>query len=69
MGDLQKQELQALFAHEYNHVCRIHILKTLDEMTLLDSLILEGLAEDAVKDLYGENGLLLGYNPTQIKSF
>ena len=23
-------------------------------MTLLDSLILEGLAEDAVKDLYGE---------------
>ncbi|QSB11363.1 hypothetical protein JTI58_06940 [Lysinibacillus fusiformis] len=55
VGDLEKQELQALLAHEYNHVCRIHILrKTLEDMTLLDSLILEGLAEDAVKELYGE---------------
>ncbi|MBG9757822.1 DUF2268 domain-containing protein [Lysinibacillus sphaericus] len=58
VGEVEKQELQALLAHEYNHVCRLHYLKkSLDEMTLLDSLILEGLAECAVKDLYGDRWL------------
>ncbi|QDQ00955.1 hypothetical protein FOH38_11055 [Lysinibacillus fusiformis] len=55
---LEKEELKALFAHEYNHVCRLqYINKSLDEMTLSDSLILEGLAECAVEELYGNKRL------------
>ncbi|WP_341300819.1 DUF2268 domain-containing putative Zn-dependent protease [Lysinibacillus sp. FSL H8-0500] len=55
---LERQELQALFAHEYHHICRMHYLnKSLQDMTLLDSLILEGLAESAVKELYGDQWL------------
>jgi len=58
VGEVEKQELQALFAHEYNHVCRLHhFKKSLDNMTLLDSLILEGLAECTVKELYGDKWL------------
>ncbi len=55
---LEKEELKALLAHEYNHVCRLqYVNKTLDEMTLRDSLILEGLAECAVEELYGDKWL------------
>ncbi|MFJ7733216.1 DUF2268 domain-containing protein [Lysinibacillus sp. NPDC097231] len=58
VGELKKQELQALFAHEYNHVCRLQYLnKSLNEVTLLDSLILEGLAECAVEEIYGDRWL------------
>jgi len=58
VGELKKQELRALFAHEYNHVCRLHYLnKSLNEVTLLDSLILEGLAECAVEEIYGDEWL------------
>jgi len=56
--ELEKQELKALFAHEYNHVCRLQYLnKSLNEVTLLDSLILEGLAECAVEEIYGDKWL------------
>ncbi|MEK8200055.1 DUF2268 domain-containing protein [Lysinibacillus sp. FSL M8-0134] len=59
IGEIETRELQALFAHEYNHVCRLHNLKkSLGDMTLLDSLILEGVAECAVQELYGEKWLL-----------
>ncbi|MDM5250721.1 DUF2268 domain-containing putative Zn-dependent protease [Lysinibacillus sp. G4S2] len=55
IGELEKEELKALFAHEYNHVCRLQYLnKSLNEVTLLDSLILEGLAECAVEEFYGD---------------
>ncbi len=55
---LEKKELQALFAHEYNHVCRLQYLnQTMDHISLKDSLILEGLAESAVAELYGEKWL------------
>jgi len=58
IGGLEKQELKALFAHEYNHVCRLqYVNKSLDEVTLLDSLILEGLAECAVEEIYGDKWL------------
>jgi len=58
VGELKKQELRALFAHEYNHVCRLHCInKSLNEVTLLDSLILEGLAECAVEEIYGDEWL------------
>ena len=52
---LEKEELCALIAHEYNHVCRLQYLKkSFDEVTLKDSLLFEGLAECAVEELYGE---------------
>lgn len=53
--DLTKEEIKAMLAHEYNHVCRMqfnHI--SADKITLKESLIIEGLGEYAIKDLYGE---------------
>jgi uncharacterized protein YjaZ len=49
------KELEALFVHEYHHVCRMQAQKkSPDEYTLLDSIILEGLAEHAVAVHCGE---------------
>jgi uncharacterized protein YjaZ len=49
-----ERELEALFIHEYHHICRLNGLKkSIDEYTLLDSLIMEGLAEDAVHEILG----------------
>lgn len=56
--DLDELELKALLAHEYHHVCRLSILNTPhEEIELLDSLLIEGMAESAVEELYGEKGL------------
>ncbi|MBM6618293.1 DUF2268 domain-containing protein [Bacillus suaedaesalsae] len=49
-------EIKALLVHEYHHVCRLNqISKKEEEMTLLDVIILEGLAEYAVKEICGES--------------
>ncbi|AND38965.1 DUF2268 domain-containing protein [Cytobacillus oceanisediminis] len=49
-SDIGEDEIEALFVHEYHHACRINSQKkTLEEFTLLDSIILEGLAEHAVE--------------------
>ncbi|MCM3757167.1 DUF2268 domain-containing protein [Sporosarcina aquimarina] len=51
---ISERELKALFIHEYNHVCRLwHIKKAEKSFTLLDSIILEGLAEHAVRERLG----------------
>ncbi|KGX91753.1 DUF2268 domain-containing putative Zn-dependent protease [Pontibacillus marinus] len=57
-SDHPATELKAIFAHEYHHACRMHALD-LDDQTLAlkDLLVLEGLAECAVKDHYGEKWL------------
>lgn len=48
-------EIKALLTHEYNHVCRLNSFpKREDEYTLLDSIILEGLAEVAVEERFGK---------------
>lgn len=48
-------ELEALFVHEYHHVCRIQSQnKKTEEATLLDSIILEGLAEHTVGEYCGK---------------
>jgi len=53
-----EKELEALFVHEYHHVCRLNKLKKkVKDYTLLDSVILEGLAENAVLEMLGENYL------------
>jgi len=52
------KEIEALFVHEYHHVCRLRALnKRLEEYTLLDSIIIEGLAEYAVLENCGEKYL------------
>ncbi|WP_281658155.1 DUF2268 domain-containing putative Zn-dependent protease [Halobacillus sp. Cin3] len=51
----EKDDWKAVLAHEYNHVCRLHQGSySLNKVTLLDSLIIEGLGEYAVLQLYGE---------------
>lgn len=53
-----EEEIIALFTHEYNHVCRLaHYNKKEEEFVLLDTIILEGLAENAVHELRGEKEL------------
>ncbi|MGM8212275.1 DUF2268 domain-containing protein [Virgibacillus sp. W0430] len=50
-----EKEIQALFTHEYNHVCRLaHDEKNEADYTLLDAVILEGLAENAVRERHGK---------------
>lgn len=53
-----EKELEALFVHEYHHVCRMNKQKKrVKDYTLLDSVILEGLAEHAVVEMVGEKYL------------
>lgn len=67
------KELEALFVHEYHHVCRINKQKkALKDYRLLDSMILEGLAEYAVKENCGESYLAKWcnyYTEKEIESF
>lgn len=54
VGD--KEEWEALFVHEYHHATRMNLLKKeINDYTLLDSLVLEGLAEHAVLQYCGED--------------
>lgn len=56
--DNTEKELRALFTHEYNHVCRLSkFQKREEDYVLLDSIILEGLAENAVRERLGEEFL------------
>lgn len=50
--------LQALIIHEYNHVCRLNFLnKKEQDITLLDAMVMEGLAEAAVAERLGKKYL------------
>lgn len=54
-GENVEKEIKSLFTHEYNHVCRLYKLpKKEEEYELLDTIILEGLAEHAVREMLGE---------------
>ncbi|MFC0524896.1 DUF2268 domain-containing protein [Pontibacillus salicampi] len=49
-----KQEVFAVLAHEYNHSCRLfHTQNHRHDMSLLDVILLEGMAEYAVGKRYG----------------
>lgn len=51
-------EIKALLTHEYNHVCRLTQLpKKESDYVLLDTIILEGLAENAVLNRLGEKSV------------
>lgn len=50
-----KDEIKALFTHEYHHVCRLaNYKKDEKDFELLDTIIMEGLAEYAVRERLGE---------------
>lgn len=56
-----QKEIQAVLTHEYNHVCRLKKYKKNEaEFTLLDTVILEGIAENAVREHCG-NASLAGW--------
>ena len=51
----EEKEIKALLTHEYNHVCRLTSYEKSElNYSLLDSIILEGLAENAVRERLGE---------------
>ncbi|MGN1401505.1 MAG: DUF2268 domain-containing protein [Bacillus sp. (in: firmicutes)] len=57
-GEVGYDHLEALFIHEYHHVCRLNKLKrSIDGFSLADTMILEGLAEYIVQKLKGEQYL------------
>lgn len=49
-----EQELQALVTHEYSHACRLQLYAREESLHLLDSIILEGIAEVAVQHEVGD---------------
>ncbi|HLR80114.1 MAG TPA: DUF2268 domain-containing protein [Bacillota bacterium] len=50
------KEIKALFTHEYNHVCRLaNDEKSEEDYTLIDTMVLEGLAEYAVFRRFGKS--------------
>ncbi|MEN2766676.1 DUF2268 domain-containing protein [Ornithinibacillus xuwenensis] len=56
--DTSETELKALFTHEYNHCCRLKKdPKNEEDYQLLDAIILEGLAENAVHERFGKKYL------------
>ncbi len=69
-NQISDTELEALFVHEYHHTCRLHKLKGEND-TLLDTLIMEGLAEKAVAEFCGEAYLapwITGFEDKQMES-
>lgn len=53
--DNTEDEIKAIFTHEYNHVCRLNRFdKSEEKYTLLDTIVLEGIAENAVRERLGE---------------
>lgn len=53
-----QSEIKAVLTHEYNHVCRLKYYKKAEaNYTILDTVILEGLAENAVREHCGESEL------------
>ncbi|WP_226579791.1 DUF2268 domain-containing protein [Halobacillus litoralis] len=51
---VKKDDWKAVLAHEYNHVCRLTEKGiNLNHVSLLESLVIEGLGEYAVYTLYG----------------
>lgn len=74
IGDYDDElELEAIFVHEYHHICRMKKQKKHpSNFTLLDSIILEGLAEWEVKNSCGTKYLAEWchyYSDSDIESF
>jgi uncharacterized protein YjaZ len=49
-----KEDLLALITHEYHHICRLQTMNQAEEaVTFLESMVMEGLAEFAVREELG----------------
>ncbi|WP_051314757.1 DUF2268 domain-containing protein [Alteribacter aurantiacus] len=56
--DLSLESMKALLTHEYNHACRLFHQKNNEEtVTLLESMVMEGLAEASVNKHLGKKEL------------
>ncbi|WP_071461144.1 DUF2268 domain-containing protein [Bacillus massilinigeriensis] len=54
--EVESLQLEAIFTHEYHHSCRLQAQKKdLSQYTLLDSLIMEGLAEHTAEEACGSD--------------
>ncbi len=66
-----ESEIKALFTHEYNHTCRLNRYPKQEQAyTLLDTIILEGLAENAVRERLGDEHTAIytgSYNDEELK--
>jgi len=53
-----EREYEAIFVHEYHHATRLNKMKKpLSDYTFLDSMVMEGLAENAVEEYCGSKYL------------
>lgn len=56
--ETKKVDIKSLFIHEYHHVCRLAAIKKQEKhFTILDTVIMEGLAENAVREKLGEENV------------
>ncbi|WP_175638300.1 DUF2268 domain-containing protein [Metabacillus schmidteae] len=56
--DVLKNDIESLFLHEYHHVCRLATVKKSEEtFTIVDNMVMEGLAENAVREIVGEEAV------------
>ena len=55
-SQISEKEMEAVFIHEYHHVCRLHRVKN-QKNTLLDTMVMEGLAERTVAKYLGSEYL------------
>ncbi|KGA97337.1 hypothetical protein AJ85_02915 [Alkalihalobacillus alcalophilus ATCC 27647 = CGMCC 1.3604] len=56
--NINEEQLLALIVHEYHHVCRLAVTNNKEEeVSLLESILMEGLAEAAVKEELGKDAL------------
>ncbi|MBL4968006.1 DUF2268 domain-containing protein [Bacillus halotolerans] len=72
-SDIELSSVSALMTHEYHHVCRLdHMTKEEKDVTLLDTIIMEGLAEYAVYERLGQSQTAewtTWYTPLQLEIF
>ncbi|WP_226670578.1 DUF2268 domain-containing protein [Metabacillus litoralis] len=56
--DVKKNHIKSLFIHEYHHVCRLAVVSKKEKsFTIIDTMIMEGLAENAVREKLGEDSV------------
>lgn len=73
LSDNSKKDIQTILTHEYHHVCRLaKDPKKERDYTLMDAVILEGMAENAVRVRMGEEyegSWTKRYSKDQVQSF
>ncbi|UGB31796.1 DUF2268 domain-containing protein [Metabacillus sp. B2-18] len=71
--DVKKEDIKSLLTHEYHHVCRLaSITKPEKDFTIIDTMVMEGLAENAVREKLGEEAVAEWtklYHPHQCDRF